>query len=214
MKVLDIVQRTPEWYAARAGRLTGSAADSVIAVRKRGTGELKERIDLRKRLVVERLTGRSVESGNGFKSDAMQRGCDLEGAAFVAYEAETGQMVQRVGFVQHDSLMVGCSPDGYVGEWEGLIELKCPESTTHLEYRQGGVVPEEYRGQILHNLWVTGAAWCDFVSFDDRFPDDLQLFIVRQQRVQADIDAYALAAQLFLSEVEKELSAVRGTAAA
>jgi hypothetical protein len=106
--------------------------------------------------------------------------------------------------------MAGCSPDGHVREWEGLIELKCPESTTHLEYLQAGVVPEEYRGQIVHSLWVTGAQWCDFVSFDDRFPEHLQLFIVRVKRADVDIDGYALAASLFLSEVEKEVAEIRG----
>lgn len=209
MKIHDIAQRSDEWYAMRAGLLTGSAADAILAVRKKGTGELKKRIELRKRLVVERLTGRPMESANGFRSEAMQRGCDLESSAFVAYEAQTGQMVQRVGFVQHDTLAAGCSPDGYVGEWEGLIELKCPESTTHLEYLQGGAVPEEYRGQLLHNCWVTGAKWCDFVSFDDRFPDELQLFIARLTPKQFDIDSYGLVASLFLTEVEKELSAIR-----
>src|SRR5688572_24865265 len=120
-----IEQRTPEWEALRVGRLTGSAADALIAVRKRGTGELKAKIDLRQRLVCERLTGRSGES-SGFKSDAMLRGCEMEPQAFAAYESETGQLVTRVGFVSHNTLLAGCSPDGFVGEWEGLIELKCP----------------------------------------------------------------------------------------
>jgi hypothetical protein len=104
--------------------------------------------------------------------------------------------------------MAGCSPDGYVGEWEGIVEVKCPESTTHLEYLQGGVLPEDYRGQAIHALWITDARWCDFVSFDDRFPDHLQLFIARVKRTDVDVDAYALAASLFLSEVDREVAEV------
>jgi predicted phage-related endonuclease len=212
MTVLQLEQRSDAWAAARLGRLTGTGADAILAVRKKGTGELQKRIDLRRRLVCERLTGRSAETGQA--SAAMRYGTEREPDAFRAYEAATGQLVKRVGFVQHDELMAGCSPDGYVGNWTGILELKCPDMTTHLGYVLGDVIPEAYLPQLIHNLWITGAQWVDFVSFDDRFPADLKLFRRRLVREPADMNAYALAASLFLSEVDAELATVQARRAA
>lgn len=203
-------QRSAEWHQARLGLLTGSCADAVIAERKRGTGELKERINLRRRLVCERLTGLSAE--NKKQTDAMQRGTDLEAVALGAYEGRTGIPARRVGFVKHDTLAAGCSPDGYVGEWEGIIELKCPLQTTHLEYLEAGILPPDYRGQILHALWLTGAQWCDFCSFDDRFPAGLELLIVRLERTEAleiELAAYGATVEKFLAEVDAAVDALK-----
>lgn len=211
MIVLNLDQRTPQWHEVRLGLLTGSCADAVIAERKRGTGELKERAQLRRRLVCERLTGRSADSD--YKSDDMIRGTEMEPKAFAAYEARTGRIVQRVGFVRHDVHAAGCSPDGRVDGWEGLIELKCPRSTTHLEYIQAGVLPPEYRGQILHAIWITGAQWCDFCSFDDRFPAPLDLFVVRVPRVPVEVAAYETTVIKFLAEVDADVEAMRARAA-
>lgn len=203
----DMPQRSPEWYAARVGLLTGSCADAVIAERKRGTGELKARADLRRRLVCERITGLSAE--DGYQSDDMRRGCDMEADAFVAYEARTGLLVQRVGFVKHNTHAAGCSPDGYVGEWDGLIELKCPRSTTHLEYLlRPEAFAAEYRGQALHALWLTGAQSCDLCSYDPRFPKELEMIVVPIPRVEFDIATYNTTVLKFLEEVEADVQAV------
>lgn len=202
----DMPQRSPEWYAKRLGLLTGSCADAVIAERKRGTGELKERVQLRRRLVCERLTGLSAE--DTFETDAMRRGRDLEPLAFAAYEAHTGLMVERVGFVAHNTLQAGCSPDGFVNGWEGLIELKVPKSTTHLEYLEAGVLPDAYRGQVIHALWLTGAHWCDFCSFDDRFASELEIFIVRVPRVEVEIAAYDTTVRKFLTECDEYAASI------
>jgi len=203
-------QRTPDWYAARLGRLTGSAASDMLARIK--TGEAAARRDLRLRLVCERLTGQSQE--DGFVSPAMQHGIDLEPVAFAAYESATGHMVNRVGFLAHDDLPAGCSPDGEIGGFVGIVELKCPKSATHLKYLRAGTVPSDYLPQITHNLWVTGAAWCDFASFDDRFPPSLQLFRVRVERNDAEIASYELMVRAFLAEVDAELADVAGRATA
>jgi len=202
-QIVDCVQRSPEWFRARAGLLCASDAGAVIKVRQRGTGELKERATLRRRLVAERLAGCAAED-NPFQSYDMRHGEETEAAAFAAYEADTGTIVQRVGFVRHETLMAGCSPDGLIGTWGGL-ELKCPKITTHLDYVQGKVVPEEYRGQILHSLLVTGCEWWDFVSFDDRYTAPLDFFRVRTYRRDLDMTAYELAVTLFLGEVDKEV---------
>jgi hypothetical protein len=89
----------------------------------------------------------------------------------------------------------------------GLLEIKCPSATTHLEYLQAGALPEAYLPQVTHNLWITGAAWCDFVSFDDRFPPALQLVIVRVQRDEAALRSYELMARMFLREVDDQVAA-------
>jgi hypothetical protein len=194
--------------------LTGSCAPALIAVRKRGSGELAIRRDLRHRVVCERLTG--VPQDRTFRaSESMERGVELEPDAIGAYESEFGCVVHRVGFVSHDTLRAGCSPDGYVGDWEGVVETKCPDSTTHLEYLKAKVVPGDYAGQLIHALWLTGAQWADFVSFDPRFQDPaLRLFVVRMHRKDVDLTAYELAVQLFLSEVDKEVDTLRGLARA
>lgn len=209
MIVHDVAQRSPEWLAIRAGKVTGSNADAILKVRQRGSGELAIRTDLRHRLVVERLTGMAVDD-IPYKGKDLQHGIDCEPEAFAAYEAANREIVTRVGFVSHDTLMAGCSPDGYVGDWEGIVEFKCPASSTHLDYRKANIIPADYKPQLIHSLWITGAEWADFCSFDPRFKDpSLRLFQKRLTRDGIDFVAYELAIQLFLSEVEKEVAALR-----
>lgn len=202
-------QRSPEWHALRCGRLTGSGAQAVIQERKRGTGELAIRTKLRERLVVERLTGVPVDE-IPYKGKDLQHGIDTEQEALNAYEAATGEIVSRVGFVCHDDLMAGCSPDGCIGNWDGVIELKCPASSTHWDYLKAKAIPEEYYGQLVHTLWITGAPWVDFCSYDPRFRDPkFRLFTKRLMRNEEILQAYELAARLFLSEVEKDVAALQ-----
>lgn len=202
MRVFRCPQRSPEWFQARLGHLTGSVAKDMMATIK--SGEAATRRNLRTRLVVERLT--SAPQDDGFTSAAMQHGIDKEPDAFAAYMGLTGEMASLVGFVGHDELLAGCSPDGIVGDFEGVLELKCPMSATHLDYLRGGTVPAFYRYQLIHNLWITGAQWADFVSFDDRFPESLQ--VVRYRLLASDIDlqAYELAVRMFLNEVDQEVN--------
>ena len=154
------------------------------------------------RLVCERLTGVSQE--DAFVNAAIQRGVECEPLALAAYEALTGEMVQPVGFIAHDTLPAGCSPDGRIGEG-GLLEIKCPKTATHIGYLRGGKVPTTYLPQITHNLWVSGAEWADFFSWDDRLPAPLQAFYVRVPRESVDLAAYELAVLQFLRECDAEL---------
>lgn len=211
MKVHDVIQRSPEWHQLRCGKVTGSAAHAILAVRKKGTGELAIRRDMRQRLVVERLTGIPANDVPYLPKD-MQHGVDCEPEAFAAYEAQ-GELVMRVGFVEHDSLMAGCSPDGYVGAFDGVLELKCPSSAVHFEYQKADVIPEEYYAQLVHSLWITGAQWADFCSYDPRFPEPLRLFRKRLERSAVDLIAYDLAVRLFLDEVDTEVHALKARAA-
>ena len=202
--VIDAEQRSPAWFAARLGCITASRACDIVASIK--SGEAAARRDYRTQLVVERLTGQLQE--DGYISPDMQRGTDLEPQAFAAYEMQTGQMASSVGFLRHDTLMAGASPDGVIGDFDGLIELKCPKSATHLKYLRGGGVPSDYLPQLTHQLWISGAQYVDFVSYDPRFPLSMQLFIVRLLRAHAPIDDYAKKALAFLDEVERECEAV------
>lgn len=204
MKILSCDQRSEEWRIARVGMFTASRAADMMASIK--SGEAAARRDLRVQLVVERLTGQSQD--DGFVNAAMQRGIDKEQDALAAYEALTGNLASSVGFVMHDTLKAGCSPDGLIGQGEGLLELKCPKSATHLAYLKAKIVPKDYVPQIVHALWITGAQWCDFVSFDDRFPPALQVFHVRVPRNDAEIAAYELLARQFLAEIDAEVEAM------
>jgi putative phage-type endonuclease len=204
--IVNADQRSPEWFQARAGRLTGSRAADMLATIK--TGEAAARRDLRMQLVCERLTGQPQE--DGFVNAAMQRGIDLEPLAFAAYEAQTGAVAARSGFLSHTSLMAGCSLDGHVGNFDGIVELKCPKSSTHLRYLREGGIPKDYMPQITHNLWISGAQWCDFLSFDDRFSVDLQVFYVRVERDEQAIAEYEAKALAFLAEVDTEVSSLKG----
>jgi predicted phage-related endonuclease len=203
--VLTCEQRSEAWYSARAGVLGASSAADMLARVK--TGEAAARRDLRARLVVEKLTGQPVE--DTYKNADMQRGIDLEPLARTAYEALTGELVDQVGFVKHDTLPIGCSPDGVIGDFEGGIEIKAPRLATHLAYWRGGKVPAEYLPQLTHTLFVTGADWWDFVSYAPQFPEPLRLFVVRLTREDVDLKAYELALSLFLSEVERDEAEVR-----
>ncbi len=193
----------------RAGKVTGSCANALLAVRKKGTGELAIRRDLRERLTVERLTGLPVDD-SGYKGKDIQHGVETEPLAAIDYEVITGEMVSHYGFLQHDELAAGCSPDGVIGNFEGVLEVKCPASSTHVEYIRGDRIPEEYYGQLVHALWITGAAWADFCSFDPRMQDaPLRLFRRRLERKAVDFAAYELAVRLFLDEVEAAVEAMR-----
>ena len=208
--VVEHEQRSPAWFLARSGRLTGSRAADMLAKIK--TGEAAARRDYRLQLAVERLTGAPQE--NGFVNADMQRGIDMEATAFAAYEAATGEMVRRTGFICADDHMVGCSLDGDIENFKGIVELKVPKSTTHISYFKSNGLPSNYLPQVQHNLWVTGAEWCDFVSFDDRLPKSLQLFKTRVFAKFLDMELYQSEAMRFLAEVDAEVKALNALQAA
>lgn len=209
--VLTDAQRTDEWRLARVGRLTGSRVAEAFAMLKSGQ-EAAGRRNLRVQLVLERVTGQPQE--DGYVSKDMQRGADIEAAASAAYEARTGNLAHSVGFLAHPTLMAGCSPDAEIGGFCGLLEVKCPKSATHLDYLRTRTIPGEYFKQILHGLWITQADWCDFVSYDPRFPPSLRLMITRVNRSEVDLKAYELLVRIFLSEVDKEHAEVADMASA
>ena len=204
--VIDAEQRSPEWFEARVGRVTGSRAADFLAVRKDGkptTGRRNYLTDL----VIERLTNTVQE--NGYQNAHMERGIEREADALAQYEALTGQIVRHTGFLAHDTLPVGVSLDGDIGNFTGIAEAKCPIPAIHLEYLKSRKVPKQYASQITHALWMTGAEWGDFLSYCPEFPPPLDVCLVRIERDQEAIDAYEKQLVGFLAEVEAEEQAVK-----
>lgn len=204
--IVECEQRTETWFAARAGRATASKAGDVLAKIK--TGEAAARRDYRFQLAIERLTGKPAEPG--YTNAEMQRGIDLEPAARLAYEAHTGLIVRETGFLSMNEIMAGCSLDGDIDEFKGLVSFKCPKSATHVEYLKSHRLPPTYIPQATHEMWVTGAQWYDFFSYDDRLPEGLQCFYVRVERneLEKEMAAYEEELKRFLAEVDAEVASL------
>ena len=179
----------------------------MLAQGRSKSAEAKSRLHLRVQLMLERVTKRSHE--REFVSAAMQDGIDREADATTLYEALTGTLLQPVGFVSDDRVMVGVSPDGVVNDFEGIVEVKAPMAATHWEYLRTGVVPADYLKQITHGLWVTGARWCDWMSYHPDFPEALQAKLVRVPRDEEAIKDYHVQATAFLAEVDRDVEALR-----
>jgi putative phage-type endonuclease len=191
-------QRTPEWFAARLGNVTASRIADVMATTK--SGPAASRKNYMMELLCQRLTGRCEE---GFVSEAMKRGEEMEAIARSAYEVEMGVMVIETGLVMHPSgIAFGASPDGLVGN-DGLIEIKVPNTATHVEFLRTGTPDTRYLWQMAAQMECTGRAWCDFVSFDDRLPEELQYKRVRIERDEQRIAEMMAGITSFLAELDK-----------
>lgn len=198
MRVIECDQNSHEWLAERRGRITASRIANVMSTLKRG-GEGADRKNYRTELIAERLSGRAEDH---YTSPEMMWGTENEPYARAAYEIGCGVMVDQVGFVLHPTMdFSGGSPDGLVGE-DGMIEIKCGKTTTHLKWLMAGEVPEEHQDQILWNLCCTERKWCDFISFDPRLPDGLNIFIVRMQRDEKRIANIEAEVKLFNDQVD------------
>lgn len=200
-------QGTAEWLAERAGHATASRFKDVLAKIK--SGEAADRAKYRMQIVTERLTGLPVET---FTNTAMQHGTDMEPFAREAYETETGELVQQVGFLKHPTIAwCGASPDGFVGN-DGGIEIKCPYvSTVHVETLDKGM-PKAHMPQIQGVMAVSGRKWVDFVSFDPRMPEHLRLHVERIKRDDGYIEALETEIRAFLKETEALYARLMGRA--
>jgi putative phage-type endonuclease len=203
MKVITAEQGSPEWLAARAGKVTASMISNVLA--KPETAAYR---DYQAQIVAELLTGKP--QGSDFTNEAMQFGTENEPFARSAYEVYMGIMVDEVGLVLHPTIdRAGASPDGLVGS-DGLVEIKCPKVATHLSYICAGVVPTKYKNQMLFQMICAERAWCDFVSFRPDLPEHLQLFVIRFQRDEAKIKELTTAVNAFLAQVDEMLTKLKG----
>jgi len=166
-------QRSEEWFAARCGKVTASRVADIIAKTK--TGYSASRDNYLAQLVCERLTGKPAES---YSNSAMQWGTDTEPFARAAYEARMDLLVTEVGFIDHPWIaMSGASPDGLANE--GMVEIKAPNTATHIETLLSKTVPAKYITQMMWQMACADRPWSDFVSFDPRLPEKHQLFIKR-----------------------------------
>ena len=202
MKVLSMPQGSPEWLAARAGKVTASRINDVMAAKTTAAYR-----DYRAQIVAEILTGQPQESG--FTNAAMQWGTDKEPLARAEYEMFCAWDVEEVGLVLHPTIERGAaSPDGLVST-DGLVEIKCPKTATHLQTLVDKKQPRQYENQMLWQMACTGRQWVDFVSYDPRLPEDLQLFVHRFDRDEKRIEEIEAAVKQFLSEVDEMIDKIK-----
>jgi len=197
-------QRTEEWFAARLGKVTASKVSDVMAKTK--SGYAATRTNYMMTLLCERLTGKREDF---YVNAAMQRGTDLEPNARSVYEAESGLLVSETGLVIHQNIEnFGASPDGLVGS-DGLLEIKCPNTATHIEFLRTGKPDNKYQWQMLAQMACTGRQWCDFVSYDDRLPFALQYSCIRFERDNsriAEMESEIIKFLAELSDIEAEMT--------
>jgi len=196
-----IEQGTDEWFAARIGKVTASRVADVIAKTK--TGYSSSRDNYMAQLICERLTNQKAD---GFTNAAMQWGTETEPLARISYEVAQNVLVDEVGFVPHPKiLMAGASPDGLVGD-NGLLEIKCPNTATHIETLLSQIVPGKYNTQMQFQMACTDREWCDFVSFDNRLPTELQLFVKRVPRDNVFIRLIEGEIVQFIAELDDKIN--------
>ena len=195
-------QRTEEWFAERLGHASASRFKDILAKTK--SGPSASRKNYATQLVCEILTGKREET---YVNAAMQRGTDIEPMARMAYESRTGEIVQEAGFLKHALLRAGASPDGLIGE-DGGMEIKCPNTATHIETLLDGM-PAEHKAQIQGAMWITGRAFWDFVSYDDRLPEEMRLYVERVFRDDVYIAALAREVETFIGEVDSTVSKLK-----
>lgn len=213
MRVIKCEQNTAEWLEIRRGRITASRICDVMAVltRKSKNGVAGDpaaaRINYRVELMAERLTGRVADH---YVSPAMEWGHEHEGRARDAYEIANGVWTEKVGFILHPTLdFAGASPDSLVGN-DGGLEIKCPESTTHLKWMMADEVPEEHRDQMYKNMLCGERQWWDFMSFDPRQKEGLRIFIKRLERDEERIAAIEEQVISLNEEVEMAIARLSG----
>ena len=198
-----VEQGSAAWHAQRCGKVTASKIADMMAKTRTGTAWGASRANYAAMLIAERLTGCVAES---YVSPAMEFGTATEAEARSTYEFYTDSIVQPVGFIPHPTInMAGASPDGYVGT-EGLIEIKVPNTATHIDTLLGQAVPARYIQQIQWQLACTGRLWCDFISYDPRLPEEMRLFIRRVERNDTKIADLTKEVIAFLAEIDAKVS--------
>lgn len=189
-------QGTPEWFAARLGKATASRICDIVATTKGGWGASRK--NYAAQLIAERLTGTPAET---YSNSAMTWGTEKEPEARQAYSFRHDVDVVEVGFIDHPTIsMAGASPDGLVGE-DGLVEIKCPNTATHIDTLLNQCVPAKYVTQMQWQMACTGRQWCDFANYDPRLPEAMRLFVQRVHRDDAEIARLEKEVAIFLKEV-------------
>lgn len=198
-------QRSPQWFEARLGRVTGSMAKCVWEKKKNGDPTAKW-TDYQDQLVAETLTG--ISADDVYVTFDMQRGVELEPIARRALAKSIGMPIRETGFLAHNTLSIGSSLDGDIDDFRAVVEIKCPKTTTHLGYIEAKDLPDDYEGQCLHNLYVSGAEVLYFASFDDRLPPHLQLFVHEVRAKDMPLQEYEQDLHRFLRQLEGRIQAL------
>lgn len=199
-------QRTDDWFAARAGKATASSIYKILAKTKTGYGADRE--NYAAQLVAERLTGKPAD---GFSTAAMQWGIDTEASAREAYAIKIDDKPVEIGFVDHPAIAwSGASPDGLVG-FDGLVEIKCPNTATHIRTLNGAAIDKKYMLQMQWQMACTERDWCDFVSFDPRLPDEMQMHVRRVERDDTLLSEIEAEVTKFLDEVAATVAQLEAT---
>ena len=194
-------QGTDAWKLEKLGHVSAGSVSDILAKGK--GGESKMRDSYKWRIITERMTGLIQES---FSNDSMLWGVETEAEARMTYELIYGVTVDQTGFVKHPTLQwVGASPDGMIGT-DGLIEIKCPHTKTHLQTLKSSEAPKVYYSQMQMQMWTMNRQWCDFVSYDPRLPHNIQFFCKRVDRDDEYISNMEIEVLKFLAEVEEEVS--------
>lgn len=202
MNVLNIFYPQAEWYQARIGLVTSSKVHDAITPRQKGgTHELAARRNLKMQMISEMLTGCTTEH---YVSAAMDWGVATEPKARNEYEYRCGASADALGLVMHPTNpRAAATADGIVSP-NGILEIKCPETYTHLEYLASGAIPKDYLNQINWQMACCGPEieWCDFVSYDPRIEaEELQMLVVRHERDNKRIAEMEAAVDDFLAEL-------------
>ena len=201
----EIIQGSDAWKALRVGKITASRIADLMASTK--SGPAASRANYMAEIVAETLTGQPAE--RGFTNAAMQWGTTTEPEARAAYAFFRDSDVEEIAFVVHPRIAdAGCSPDGLVGT-DGLLELKCPNTATHLETLLGGKVPDKYTKQMQFQMACTERAWCDFASYDPRLPERMRLFVARVERDNAMINDIESAVITFIEEARAKVARLK-----
>jgi putative phage-type endonuclease len=201
--ILHIEQGSEEWKQARVGSLGASSLHEAVARTKSGWST--SRANVMARLVLERITGQPQDS---YVNAAMQHGIDTEPEARDAYSFMKDADVEQVGLIRHPTISgTHASPDGLVGK-DGLVEIKCGQPATHLEYLLGGSIPGKYLIQMAWQMRCADKAWCDFVSYSPAFPEHMRLFTQRVNRDDKQIAELEKEVVAFLAELDAKLASL------
>ena len=201
----ELEQRTDEWFEARLGMVTASRISEVVGKTSSGSYS-SSRANYMTDLILEKLTGKQVEK---FSSQAMEWGTEKENDALNVYGFHSSNNVNLCGFIRHNEIEgAGASPDGLVGE-EGLVEIKCPNSATHLKTLLNGKIAKKYLLQMQFQMACTGRKWCDFVSYDPRFEGNMTIFIKKVDRDDKLIDGLNKEVLLFINEMDEKIKKLK-----
>ena len=197
----EVEQLSPEWFAQRCGKATASRISDIVAKTK--SGYSTSRANYMAQLVVERMTNQVAES---YTNAAMEWGIENEGFARAAYESKTGVLVDEVGAIDHPTIaMSAASPDGLVGD-DGCLEIKCPGTAQHISTLLGEEVAKKYYDQMQWQMACAERDWCEFVSYDPRMPEGLQLFVKRVPKNDTYLAELEVEVIQFLKEVDDKVN--------